>query len=175
MNRFSNHLLATVCGLTLLGGIGLAASRPAYTAGGPVPVNVANTVTTSDPDGPARQTYHETVQISFPDGSTLIDQALPDIPSGKRLVVKEVSMFRRFNNDPTKNVRIALIAETNDRADFYTLPLVPADGTDAPGVTQALTFYVDPGTSLVIRALRNLPHMLEQDTVTVSGYLVDAH
>ena len=46
MNRFTIYLPRLLAGfgtLALFGAIGLLASRPAHTAGGPIPVSVANT------------------------------------------------------------------------------------------------------------------------------------
>ena len=48
---------AAVSLLALLAAVGLFASRPAHTAGGPVPVTVSNTVQNRDTEGPARQPF----------------------------------------------------------------------------------------------------------------------
>lgn len=67
MNKFLTHtlgprLLAGLGTLTLLAGIGLLASRPAHTTGGPVPVTVTNPV--QNRDSPARQPVDTFITIT---------------------------------------------------------------------------------------------------------------
>ena len=93
-----SRLLAGVGTLMLLAAVGLFASRPAHTAGGPVPVNVANAV--QDRDSPARQPFQARLEIRIENGNTRGthdgDYTLQGVtvPAGKRLIVQTLTHFR---------------------------------------------------------------------------------
>ena len=83
------RLFAGIGLLALLAAFGLFASRPAHTAGGPVPVTVANTVMNRDLDNSARQPFQTTLQPFSITGYTASDSFT--VPAHKRLVIEFVS------------------------------------------------------------------------------------
>ena len=164
-----------VSGLTLLGlfaGLGLLASRPAHTAGGPVPVAVTNTPL-SVADISVRQPFQEFDSIRIPDGKTFANGNLIPVPSGKRLVIQMVSVWRSGVLTPGQGIRTFVGCTVNGQINFYPLPFVPTDETTAPGAMQAVTLYADPGTGLEVNVFRSGSSGEERDYVSVSGYLVD--
>ena len=77
------RLLAGFGTLALLAAFGLFASRPAHTAGGPVPVTVANSsLATADLDDPDQQPF----QVTLSPHSSTTNQATDTytVPAGKR-------------------------------------------------------------------------------------------
>ena len=80
--------------LALVAGIGLAGSRPAHTAGGPIPVTVSNvplqTISQNASD-PALQSIQFLAQPdTFGKGSLQAEVDIP-VPTGKRFVIEYVS------------------------------------------------------------------------------------
>ena len=71
----------------MLAAVGLFASRPAHTAGGPIPVTVSNTVQNHDIDNPALQPFQVTLAPSGANPST--DSYT--VPAGKRFVIEYYS------------------------------------------------------------------------------------
>ena len=162
-------LLAGAGTLALLGGIGLMASRPAHTAGGPVPVTVANTVEVQDGDNPDRQPFLKNVSLVTLNGDNTAQSFA--VPAGKRLVVETVTAFRSAVAQPEARAQIFLRASVGGVSGLYALPLLAGDGRVA---TESLHFRADPATSVLVIASLNTPVSSEEDDVTVSGYLVDA-
>ena len=73
----------------LLAGLGLFASRPAHTAGGPIPVSVANTpLATTDTTVAGRTPFSTRMDLTFVNGSA---SGTVTVPAGKRLVLTYVS------------------------------------------------------------------------------------
>ena len=166
--------------LTLLAGIGLFVSRPAHTAGGPVPVAVTNTVQSRDTEGPARQPFVSTLDLKIADGSSQgSDNSNTSgtqtflVPMGKRLIVQTVSMYRSGNYGAASTVQIFVNANANGSYAAYPLPVVPNSGSLFSGIAQELTFTADGGTPVVVNNFRNGTVGNETDVVTVAGYLVD--
>lgn len=93
--------------LSLLAAVGLFASRPAHTAGGPVPVTVSNTVHTQDVDNAARQPFQ--AEISFSSTSTNSSALFP-VPSGKQLILENVSAIAYVPDDPVAEVVVRTTA-----------------------------------------------------------------
>jgi hypothetical protein len=125
--------------LSLVAAVGLVSSRPAHTAGGPIAVNVANTVPTVDVDNAARQP----VAINL----------LPDtehfgsftVPAGKRLVIQQVSAITTSNTLQ----EVELNASVSGTDSPLSLPFTATGG----GLQYAggpVTFYADPGTTVRI-------------------------
>ena len=166
--------------LALLAGVGLFASRPAHTAGGPIPVSVANTVQNHDADNPALQPFTVNISIHIPagqdqgtdNGSTVGTQAF-SIPAGKRLVAQTVSMYRSSSSPVGSTVQVFVNTNVGSKYSAYSLPAVPLTGAFFPGTTQALTFQADGGSLGVVNGFRNGTAGDDYDTVTVSGYLVN--
>jgi len=173
-SALGSRLLAGVGTLALLGGIGLMSSRPARTAGGPVPVTVANpSLAVTDADA-ARQAVTGNLILSGPVFSSPsgILYSIP-VPVGKRLVIQTVSLWRNGTLTPGEGVRGYVGCTVKGSTIFYPLPFAPTDGTVVPGTMQAVTLYADPGTDLFFNAFRNGASGNETDLVSVTGYLVD--
>ena len=158
----------------------LAASRPAQTAGGPIPVTVAAAVPLRDADNAARQPFQASVVYVLGVGTNegVVDTAggYSDIavPAGKRLVIQTVSTS--VFNPVVGNVLQGTIQPTAGAVlGSYALPAVTANGTPFPGVTQSLTLYADPSTPITFSATRKSGFTSTIDRVTfqVSGYLVN--
>ena len=78
--------------LALVAGVGFAGSRPAHTAGGPIPVSVGNVVQNSDVDNSDQQPFQITLQ---PDsGTSRVSDDSYVVPAGKRLVIEYYSAKR---------------------------------------------------------------------------------
>ena len=86
-----------VSGLALIGllaGLGLFVSRPAHTAGGPIPVSVANTpLATTATDSPAKQPFQQTLVIT----SNGLYTKFATVPVGKRLVIESMTAFSNYS------------------------------------------------------------------------------
>ena len=175
VGAFNSLRIRMVSGIALLGllaGLGIFASRPAHTAGGPVPVSVTNTPL-SVADISVRQPFQEFDSIRIPDGQTFANGNLIPVPSGKRLVIQMVSVWRSGVLTPGQGIRTFVGCTVNGQINFYPLPFVPTDETTAPGAMQAVTLYADPGTGLEVNVFRSGSSGEERDYVSVSGYLVD--
>ena len=179
-SSFGSRLLAGVGTLTLLATIGLFASRPAHTAGGPVPVTVANApLAVTAADNPAKQPFQAFVSIGLPKGQTFATgqntptgRTIP-VPVGKRLVIQMVSVWRSGTLTPGEGVRAYVGCMVNGHEIFYPLPFAPTDGTTVPGTMQAVILYADSGTDLEFNAFRSGASGDETDFVSITGYLVD--
>ena len=178
MNRSSDHFLAAVCGLTLLGSIGLAASRPArsISAGGPVPVQVVNSTATPaltrDVDNGDRQPFQQPFTMNFGRGDTeILDNPVLSVPAGKRLVIETISVSRGFSARGTLNPTIS--NRLNGISINFALPPVAANGANNPGIMQPTRLYADGNQAVIIRADRSDATFPESDLVSISGYLVN--
>ena len=168
------RLFAGVGLLALLGAVGLVSMRPARSTGGPVPVAVTNTplaVVSTDPA--IAQPYAQTVFPNFAVGKKFAPNISLAVPVGKRLVVQTVSVLRTGTITPGSVSEIAVVVGTNGDTSYFALPSPPATAASFSGISQALTFQVDGGTSLTIFGSRNTTVGSEGDIVTVSGYLVN--
>jgi len=129
---------------------------------------------------PALQPFQKTILINIASGAsgggdngnvspgtqTLL------IPTGKRLVVQTVSMYRGGAISAT-STQIFINASVNGAYAAYAVPPVPASAASYAGATLTGLFYADGGTELLANAFRNSTSGAETDTVTISGYLVD--
>lgn len=159
LRPFAPRLLAAFSTAALVAAVGLfASSRPAHTAGGPIPVTVAN-VPLAVSVSPVQQPFAARISINIANGATGGDdngnltgtQTIP-IPTGKRLVVQMLSTYR--SSGSSNAVQVFVNASLNGGFSSYALPFVPATGADFSGISQALTFQADGGTSLIINAFR---------------------
>ena len=174
------RLVGALALLGLVGALGLVASRPAHTAGGPVPVTVANApLAVTAADNPAKQPFQAFVIIRLPKGQTFvtdlntsIGRTIP-VPASKRLVIQMVSVWRSGTLTPGEGVRAYVGCMVSGHEIFYPLPFAPTDGTAVPGAMQAVTLYADSGTNLEFNAFRSGDSGDEADFVSVTGYLVD--
>lgn len=101
---FAPRLLAGLGTLALVAGVGLfASSRPAHTAGGPVPVSVANTpLATTAADNLALQSVTITNELSNATPGGKASSTFYTVPTGKRLVVDYVSSGAAIPNDTNR-------------------------------------------------------------------------
>ena len=144
-NTLSSRLFAGIGTLTLLGTMGLVASRPAHTAGGPVPVTVANTsLAVTDADA-ARQAVSGTLILT----DSAYSGTLFTIPSDKRLVMETVSIIGNRFDANTYTIEV----DTTQGGAFrqICLNLLP-NGAPFPALTQPLRLYGDPGTQVKVFA-----------------------
>ena len=161
--HFSARLLAGVGTLTLLVGIGLISSRPAHTAGGPIPVTVANTVENHDLDKPARQPF--TIRV-YPTASTPQNFT---VPAGKRLVIQQVSAFN-FGSTTVEDV--ALYSLVSGKASALLVPFT-VNNQGIVYASQAVTDYADPGTTVTVALDDTNTADMAGNNVDIVGYYVD--
>jgi hypothetical protein len=94
------------------------------------------------------------------------------IPTGKRLVVQTVSVYRS-GAISASITQIFINSSVNGGYASYAVPPVPPSAASYAGATLTGPFYADGGTELLANAFRNSTSGAETETVTVSGYLVD--
>ena len=168
MNTFLTTLaprfLAGFGTLALLGAGGLAVSRPARSAGGPVPVTVANTVPTVDTESPAQQPHQEKITLVFNGSSTAYN--FDSVPAGKRLVIESLTADGAIANTQSAytvtlddsshaEVGLSLVRGTEP----YPIKTQPVRITFEAGETPLLHMYSSTNNNAV--------------TVSFSGYYVD--
>ena len=163
------RLLAGFGTAALVTAVGLfASSRPAHTAGGPVPVTVANSsLVVTDADA-ARQSINGTVVLS---GTTFSAPSgtLYTVPANKRLVIETLYAVGGRNDANSYSLEVDT---TKNGALFQTfLNLLPT-GASYPAVTQPLRLYVEPGTSVTAFAQGN-GHNAVFVGLSFTGHLVD--
>ena len=191
---FAPRLWAGFGTAALVAAVGLfASSRPAHTAGGPIPVNVANTVSvaattplpTTAADNPDKQPFGSYIEIKFSAGSqngvanfNIQGSQTFQVPTGKRLIIDSASFYRENGGQggslPTGTSASALLGVTfNGKEIFYSLPLATSVGVPYPGATQSLHLFADPGTTVQANGYRNDTSAAEIDYVALSGHLVN--
>ena len=161
-----SRLLAGFGALALLGGIGLASTRPAHTAGGPIAVNVANTpLTTTATDDPAKQPFQVTKLIS--NNSSSVDFAT--VPSAKRLVIESATAFSNLFNDTHNHTVSVLFTGSNDA--FQEIDLL-VNGSPYPAVTEKVLLYAEAGetTEVFVQTSGNSTPAIY---VTLTGHYVN--
>ena len=173
LHTFGPRLMAGVGTLALLAAVGLFASRPARSVGGPVPVNVANTVTNQDRDSPARQPVEVNIQTEAPFGNVVYT-----VPAGKRLVVHSMTLFTDTPGDTGGYTGLVYTTQSSAQGSAAGKPVSYASLTAGPGtgavsaVTQPMSLHVEPGGQVGINVL-TLSGGPIHVTVSLSGYLVD--
>ena len=151
--------------LALLGAVLLVSSRPAHTAGGPIPVNVANTVATRSDDSPARQPFQTEVGFNFQGGFGVA--GLIQVPAGKRLVIESMTAVESRSFD--KNAYSVLLS---DRTGQAGLSLTPT-GDPSPVKTQPVRLTAEAGENVSVSVSSSQAASLSDVSVSVSGYYVD--
>ena len=164
---FAPRLFAGIGTLTLLAGIGLFASRPAHTAGGPVPVAVTNTplyAVTRASDDPARQPVSITVEL---DGTPT---GIYQVPAGKRLVVEYIAGTAARSNDANSYNFLVTVEQggQNQNASFNELP----DTAPYSAASQNVRLYADPSTDVFVSVFSNNKNTTDV-SFTLVGHLVD--
>ena len=171
---FAPRLFAGFGTLTLLAGVSLFASRPAHTAGGPIPVTVANTplyAITRDSDNVARQPVSiSTYLYSNTTTSYVSDNNLYTVPTGKRLVIDYVTSVA-FNSADANSYNFDVTTRQNgsdQNINFNELP----DTAPYSTASQKVELCADPGTTVSVNVFndqKNAPSVL----LTIAGHLVD--
>ena len=117
------RLFAGVGTLTLLAGIGLFASRPAHTAGGPVAVSVANTplaVLNRDTDNPARHAVGDTLNLGSESLGKVLVGSLYTVPANKRLVIEHLSATANQDHDANGyNIEVDTVQNGSQVATYF--------------------------------------------------------
>jgi hypothetical protein len=149
----------------------------------PAPVTVTNSVNNPVPtkatDNPALQPFQASIIILIADGASgggdngnvLASQTLL-IPTGKRLVVQTVSMYRE-GAISASSTQIFISVNSNGSYSTFALPPAPPSAASFSGATLTGLFYAEGGTELLADAWRNTTSGTEKDVVAVSGYLVN--
>ena len=167
LHTFAPRLLAGFGTAALVAGVGLfASSRPAHTAGGPISVNVANTVQNHDADNPAQQPFQILMQPSS-DTTASVSQSF-SVPAHKRLVLEFVSS--EVNEYPSKGGAYSYLTTT---AGGQTVTYYFANTYEsAARKSQVVRLYADPGTDVTVGANTYGGNGVGTDT-ELSGYYVD--
>lgn len=166
LRSFAPRLLAGFGTLTLLTSVGLFASRPARTAGGPVPVTVSNTVLNRDADRSTRQPFQQLTQVVF--SSFVGAGQFAQVPAGKRLVIESLSA----RDDGLISGKNSFDLSLEGQNGFIGMTLAP--GSDkAPIKTQPVRMTVEAGDFLNLTILSNAVTPNSRVTVCISGYYVD--
>ena len=179
LKTLSPRLFAGVGALTLLAGVGLIASRPAHSGGGPIAVNVANTplAVTVAGDTAAKQPFVASTVYRFQDTATLAKVDTADgfagipVPAGKRLIVQTVGVTADGGSGHSR-FQASIAATVNGQDEYFPLPIVSDFGVLYAGTTQAVDLSVD-GSSIGFRIRRANPVDTQYIQVAVYGYLVD--
>ena len=164
------RLLAGVGTLTLLAAIGLFASRPARTAGGPIPVTVANTplavVTTG---GTPVEGY---VTVSDP-SATSFSNLVYTVPAGKYLVVEGITLLPTLIGTTAGYTGVILHEDAvGNILSLSTLSAGPGVGA-VSGTTQPIRIHAGPGDKILANVFKTGAGGISA-YVSLSGFLVDA-
>ncbi len=159
------RLLAAFGTLALLASAGLfASSRPAHTAGGPVPVTVANTSLAVTDAAAARQAVSRTLTLSG-EIFTVPFGTLYTVPANKRLVIETMSAVSNRNDANGYTFFINTTEGGTATQTFFNL--VP-NGARYSAASQPMRLYVDPGSTIEIGA-QNTGNNAPFVTISFSG------
>ena len=169
LHTLTPRLFAGIGTLTLLAGIGLLASRPAQTAGGPIAVTVANTPLATKATDMTAPTQPFQYLFQTADTGPRTSQSIV-VPAHKRLVIEYVSSS--LNEFPVGVGGTAYLETTAGGQDvtYYITDSVE----DFIKKNQSLRIYADPGTTVIVGAYSNnfASGPIGTDT-ELSGYYVD--
>ena len=173
------RLAGGLAAASLIAGLGLLASRPAHTAGGPIAVSVANTPLATIPTDEAapRQPFQGSTTYVIKDHEYFGDADSDDgfneikVPAGKRLMIQTVSIRKLSNNN--EDIRPIIVTNVNAALGAYSLPNIHDTGAVEPGITQALTLSGDAGTTIHFALYRTGTTGKEYLDVSIYGYLVN--
>jgi hypothetical protein len=148
----------------LLAAIGLFASRPAHTAGGPVPVTVANTVQTQNVDNSDRQPFQMRTDLQVAGG--FLRYKFVTVPNGKRLVIE--SLTAGYNGNSPSSRSYSIQVESN--SGHIGLSLTPgADPFPIKTQTVRLTTEARSDVSILVFASGGPGNI----SISLSGHYVD--
>lgn len=160
--------------VALAAGLGLASSRPAHTAGGPIAVAVANTplaVLNRDSDSPARSAVGSTITLNNTSVGGTLSGTLYTVPAGKRLVIEHLSSSTNRDAD-ANGYNIEVDTAQNGRRVATYFNEVP-DAAPYSAASLSVRLYGDPGTPLLVTVFPSSKN-LSDINISFSGYLVDA-
>ena len=162
------RLFAGIGTLTLLAGLGLLASRPAHTAGGPIAVTVTNPlVGVTDADS-ARQAVSSQITLSGPVFSAP-SGTLYTVPADKHLVLESMSVAGNLSDTNKYSIFVTTTQGGVETQTFFDL--VP-DGSRFPGMIQPMRLYPDPGTKVDI-GVQTAGTKTPFVAISFSGHLVN--
>jgi hypothetical protein len=166
LHSFAPRLLAGLGTAALVIAVGLfASSRPAHTAGGPIPVAVANTVVNRDADGPAKQPFQMEYILFFP--GFFGQHTFVTVPAGKRLVIE--SLTAQYSVSVAKNsYSVALSSSTGE----VGLSLTPS-AEPYSIKTQPVRLTAEAGNDVTMYINSNEAEANGYVEVSISGYYVD--
>lgn len=168
MVTLSSRLVAGFSSLALLAAVGLFASRPAHTAGGPVPVAVTNVPLPTHPtDETAPNQPFQTTLQPFSDNYSSASDSFT-VPAHKRLVIEFVSAL--ITQSPSGGAYSYLETTAGGTTVGYDL----ADSSESPARrTQVVRVYADPGSTVTV-GVSSYDNSTSVGTDTkLSGYYVD--
>jgi hypothetical protein len=168
--RLGTRLAGGLTLLTLLIGVGLfASSRPAHTAGGPIPVNIANVPLPTTPTtlaAPTQPFQHAFEMLTLSAAS--VSESIT-VPLHKRLVIEYISA--NLNVVPNSGGTIYLQTTAGGESVYYFLTDTIYDSNKR---NQSVRIYADPGTTVTVEAVTGDSKIAFLGANTeVSGYYVD--
>ena len=187
MNTLRTHaprLLAGFGTAALVTGVGLfASSRPARTAGGPVPVTVTNTVPvtalaplpTTSADAPAKQGVQSSAEFLLSGSDDFVTQDMYTVPPGKRLVIETVSAFNNNNGSNDKHhysIFYQCTGGLGNELAYGSFAMVP-NGSPLESGESHPHQYADDGSHFYIQLDRAEASGVSDAVITFTGYLVD--
>ena len=172
--RLSPRFLAGFGTLAVLGGLGLASSRPAHTAGGPIAVSIANApLSTTPTDNPNKQGVQFTSLYFIADGAQTAGRlGVYKVPAGKRLVIETVTGTSLALQSNAYNIyfrTVGGLGSTFVRGAFDLLP----NGTVNPSASTHPHQYAEAGTMVEIEIVRAQAGGDAPVAVVFTGCLVD--
>ena len=172
--RLSSRLLAGFGTLTLLAGIGLLASRPAHTAGGPIGVTVTNTpLATTPTDNPAKQGFQFEADVYMDTAVRQNGMQIYTIPPGKRLVIDSVNSSTSRRNDGSHySIHYAVSGGLDYNKGQSYFNQVPDGSPFSVGVSH-VQLYADAGDKIFLQVDRTEYGDSTDVSVTFAGHFVD--
>jgi hypothetical protein len=143
----------------------------------PKDVNVVNTPSIVDVNGPSLVTpYHQKANAGFEEGLVAIGE-LPDVPAGKRLVVEHVSILGQVPGGSGQEM-IATLQIMAGALAIQQHPLIlnrqgTTFGSDHHNASQSMRLLVDAGDSVRVVLNRTVAVGSFGGVFAVSGYLVN--
>jgi hypothetical protein len=182
MNKLGNYFYAASGLILLAGAMTLIGVRPVKSTTPATDVFVTNGPTKPDhvEVDNAETAYQAIIYVNIANGAsgggdngnvspgsqTLL------IPTGKRLVVQSVSVYRS-GAISSGNVQIFINSDVNGGYAARALPVVGPTTALYAGSTLSAPFYADGGTELLANAFRDSTTGAETETVSVTGYLIN--
>lgn len=161
-------LLAGLGGLALLAGIGLFASKPAHSAGGPIAVTVTNAPLAVTNVDSAHEVVGHTITLSSPSAGATLSGGLFIVPAGKRLVIEHLSSSTNVQSDANGyNIEVDTTQGGARVATYFNE--VP-DAAPYSAASQSVRLYADPGTNVLVAVYPGNKNR-EDLNISFSGHL----